>query len=50
MGVEIEQNIKLVIGTIVVVVMLVGAYFIFKNKIMDFFNGVSAGTFIALLR
>jgi len=48
-GLTVEQIIKLVIGALVVVAVLFGVYIIFKNQILDFFNGipvnVSSGNF-----
>ena len=38
----IEQLIKIIIGTLVFVAVVIGVYFIFKNKIIDFFGGISA--------
>ncbi len=40
---ETEQLIKLILGALVVVAVIVGVYFIFKNQIFDFFKGLSAG-------
>lgn len=35
----ISQLIKLIIGALVVVAVIVGVYFVFKNNILDFFGG-----------
>jgi len=39
---ETEQLIKLILGALVVVAVLVGIYFVFKNQIFDFFKGLGA--------
>ena len=36
----INQLIKIIIGVLVVVVVITGAYLVFKNKIFDFFQNV----------
>ena len=36
----VEQIIKLVVGALVVVAVVAGLYFIFKDKILDFFGGL----------
>lgn len=36
----VEQIIKLIMGALVVVAVLIGVYFVFKNRILEFFNGV----------
>jgi uncharacterized membrane protein len=54
MTLEIEQLIKIIIGLVVVVVVVVGVYLIFKNQILDFFRGFSAGnitkSFLSILK
>jgi|WetSurMetagenome_2_1015567.scaffolds.fasta_scaffold131024_3 hypothetical protein len=37
----IEQIIKLILGIAVVVAVIIGVYFLFKNQIMEFFNNLS---------
>ncbi|MBS3084366.1 hypothetical protein J4411_00440 [Candidatus Pacearchaeota archaeon] len=39
----IEQIIKLILGVLVVIAVIIGLYFIFKEKIIEFFNGISPG-------
>ncbi len=39
----IDQLIKLVLGVLVVVAVVVGLYLIFKDKIINFFSGLSPG-------
>lgn len=39
----IEQLIKIIMGVVVVVAVVIGIYFLFKNKFLDFFKGLSAG-------
>ncbi len=39
----ISQLIKLIIGALVVVAVIVGVYFVFKNNILDFFGGLPEG-------
>jgi len=36
----INQLIKIIIGVFVVVAVVAGVYFIFKEKIFEFFNGL----------
>jgi nitrate reductase gamma subunit len=54
MGIEIEQLIKIIIGLLVVIAVVVGIYFLFKNRIFDFFKGLSVGDsnkfFLSLLK
>lgn len=38
---SIEQLIKIILGIVVVVAVISGAYLVFKNKFFDFFNGIS---------
>lgn len=51
---QIEQLIKIILGIFVVAAVVIGIYFFFKNSIIDFFKGLSAGNstkfFISLLR
>jgi hypothetical protein len=42
-GLETEQIVKLILGILVVVTVVVGLYFAFKNNIFDFFKGISVG-------
>jgi flagellar biosynthesis/type III secretory pathway M-ring protein FliF/YscJ len=37
----IEQIIKLILGIAVVVVVIIALYFVFKTRIMEFFNSLS---------
>lgn len=46
MALEIEQLIKIIVGTLVVVVVVIGVYVFFKDKVIDFFNNLSTGKFI----
>lgn len=39
-----EQIIKLIVGAVVIVVVLAGVYFIFKDKIFEFFNTLPTNT------
>ncbi|NCN51678.1 hypothetical protein GW931_01570 [archaeon] len=34
----VEQIIKLIVGALVVVAVVLGVYFIFKDRILEFFN------------
>jgi len=43
MELTINQLIKIIIGIFVVVVVVLGLYFIFKNKIIDFFGNLPGG-------
>jgi hypothetical protein len=36
-----EQLIKILLGIFVVVVVIIALYFFFKDKIIEFFNGIS---------
>lgn len=38
---NINELIKIIIGAIVVVAVIIGAYFIFKDKILGVFSGIS---------
>lgn len=38
---SINQLIKLIIGAVVIIAVLVGAYFVFKDKIFGFFDTIS---------
>ncbi|VVB82101.1 Uncharacterised protein [uncultured archaeon] len=40
----IEQLVKIILGILVVVAVVIGAYLFFKNQIIDFFKGLSVGT------
>ena len=37
-----EQLIKIILGIFVVVVVIIGLYLFFKDKIIAFFNGITA--------
>ena len=37
---SVNQLIKIIIGIFVFVVVVAGAYLVFKNKIIDFFNNL----------
>ena len=54
MALEIEQLIKIILGVFVVAAVILGIYFFFKNKVFDFFKGLSVGNstkmFLGLLR
>lgn len=39
----IDQLIKIIIGILVVVVVVIGIYFIFKSYILDFFKNMPGG-------
>jgi len=49
----IEQLIKIILGILVVIAVVIGIYFFFKEKIIDFFKGFSAenitGVFVILI-
>jgi len=48
---ETENIIKFIIGALVVVVVVGGAYLFFKNYIVDFFNSIFGGeTILGLLK
>ena len=38
-----EQLIKIILGILVVIAVVLGLYFFFKDKIIDFFKGLSVG-------
>ncbi len=38
-----EQLIKIILGILVVAAVVVGLYLFFKDKILDFFKGLSVG-------
>lgn len=40
---ETENIIKFIVGALVVVVVIGGAYLFFKNYIIDFFNNIFGG-------
>jgi hypothetical protein len=42
-GLTSEQLIKIILGILVVVAVLVGLFFIFKDKIIDYFKGLPVG-------
>jgi len=44
----INQIIKLIIGSLVVVAVVVGLYFAFKRNVFDFFNGIDNQTGIKI--
>lgn len=46
----IEQLIKMILGMLVVVAVAVGLYLFFKDKIMDFFKGLSPEMIFVMLR
>ena len=54
MAIEIEQLIKIILGIIVVIAVVVGVSLFFKDKVIDFFKGLSvgkqAGIFLALVK
>ena len=39
-----EQIIKLIIGVLVIVAVIGGLYLFFKERILEFFNGIIPGT------
>lgn len=43
MALEIEELIKIILGIFVVIAVVIGVYLFFKNKVLDFFNGISVG-------
>jgi len=45
----IEQLIKLILGIIVVVAVIIGVYFIFKDYIIDFFKNAPTGEAIKVV-
>jgi len=51
MDLTISQLIKIMIGVFVVVVVVLGIYFFFKNNILDFFENIFGGeVFLNLLK
>jgi hypothetical protein len=42
MELTMSSLIKLIIGILVVVAVIVGVYFFFKDKVIDLFGGISA--------
>jgi len=38
-----DQLVKIILGIFVVIAVLVGLYFVFKDKILDFFKGLPVG-------
>lgn len=43
MELSLEQIIKIILGILVVVAVLVGLFFFFKNNVIDFFKGFTVG-------
>jgi len=43
---EIGQLIKIIIGVFVIVVVVGGLYFFFKNSVIDFFKNIPSGKII----
>jgi hypothetical protein len=43
------QLIKIIIGILVFAVVILGVYFLFRNRIADFFNGLPTGQFFRSL-
>ncbi|MFC1710549.1 hypothetical protein ACFLZJ_00085 [Nanoarchaeota archaeon] len=43
MELTINNLVKIIIGIFVVVVVVLGIYFIFKEKIIDFFQNIPSG-------
>lgn len=43
MAIETEELIKIIIAIIIIAAVIIGVYLFFKNQIIDFFNGLSAG-------
>jgi len=39
----INQLIKLIIGIVVVVAVVIGVYFVFKNNVLEFIKGIASG-------
>ena len=52
MELTIGTLIKIIIGIFVIVIVIIGVYFFFRNYVIDFFRGgeVSADFFLALLK
>jgi len=46
----IEQLIKMILGILVVVAVAIGLYLFFKDKIMEFFKGLSPEIILAMLK
>lgn len=49
----VEQLIKIILGMVVVVAVTIGLYLIFKDKIIEFFKGLSPeglGIILAMLK
>ncbi len=44
MAIEIEQLIKIILGVLVVIAVAAGLYLLFKEKIIEFFKGISVGS------
>ena len=49
MELTINQLIKMILGIFVVVVVVLALYFIFKNKIIDFFKNLPSGELVRVL-
>ena len=50
-----DQLVKIILGVLVVVAVIIGLYFAFKNQIIDFFENLPGGNetsklFLGLLR
>jgi hypothetical protein len=45
-----EQLIKIILGILVVVAVAIGLFFFFKDKIFEFFKGLSVGEIFAILK
>jgi hypothetical protein len=50
MALEIEQLIKIILGILVVIAVVAGLYLVFKNKVIDFFKGLSVGNSVEFFR
>jgi hypothetical protein len=42
-GLTSEQIVKWILGILVVAAVLIGIFFIFKNRILDYFKGLPVG-------
>ncbi|MDP3965983.1 MAG: hypothetical protein Q8Q04_00445 [archaeon] len=40
-----EQIIKLIVGALVIVAVIAGLYIFFKDRVIEFFNGISPSEF-----
>jgi hypothetical protein len=45
----VEQLIKIILGILVVIAIAVGVYFFFKDKVIEFFNGLSPEIILTML-